>query len=300
MSGINQASIKKQVDDLSSQAQSGMKQAGEKLQEVYDKNVTPEMKQQATQIKNDVKQSLNQAQSQAQQTINQASTKIKSDMDRGFAYWFQQQQSTAREYWSDIMAQPNFAKGLLGAILFTNFLCPIFFMNRAEGFVTFFTYICVSILSHFLYQMAPKTSPNRFFTSTFSHLLWVPLLFWLATRSSKFDLVSAKADMEHVDVTVSLLLRKGFFLTNWIRLLLTVNSIVLTLDAIKLGQILQTKAGAKSIRTQGQMPKSTQSSGDREQLIADSEGSNEDRQRAFEREQGIKQRMRSNVTAPTA
>jgi hypothetical protein len=226
---------------------------------------------------------------------------MKSDMNRGFGYWLSQQQITGREYWSDIMRQPNFSKGLLGAILFTNFLCPIFFMNRAEGFVTFCTYICVSVLSHFLYQMAPKSSPNRFFTSTFSHLLWVPLIFWLATRSSKFDLVSAKADMEHVDVTVSLLLRKGFFFTNWIRLLLTVNSIVLTLDAIKLGQILQSKAGAKPMRAQGQMPKSTQSSGDRHQLINENEGSNEDRQRAFEREQeGIKQRMRTNVTAPTA
>jgi len=47
--------------------------------------------------------------------------------------------------------------------------------------------------------------------------------------------------------------------------------------------------------------KSNESSGDRHQLINDGEGSNEDRQKQFEREQeGIKQRMRSNVTAPTA
>lgn len=97
--------------------------------------------------------------------------------------------------------------------------------------------------------------------------------------------------MEHVDVTVSLLLKKGFFFTNWIRLVLTTNMIALTLDGIKLGQILQRKNG--SVRTQGQqLPKS---SVDREQLIGENEGSNQQRE-----QEGIKQRARTNVAAPTA
>lgn len=296
MSSTNQPSLQKQAEDVGKQAREGMKQAGEKMQEIYDKNVTPEMKQQASQMKNDMKESLNQT----QQQIKQAAKGMQKQMDRGFGPWLQQQRITGEEYIRELMAQPNFAKGLLGALLFTNLLCPLFFMNRAEGIVTFITYICVSILSHFLFQMAPKSSPNRLFTSTFSHLLWVPLIFWLASRSSKFDLVSAKADMEHVDVTVSLLLRKGFFFVNWLRAVLTVNSIALTLDSIKLFQILQNKSG--NVRVQGQqgqqLPKSSMSSDDRHQLIDDNEGSNVERERQFNKDQEIKQRMKS--TAPTA
>lgn len=277
-------SIQKQGEELKQAAKQGMKKAGDKLSKAIDDNVSDETKQQAAQIKDDVKNSLNQAQAQATQQIQS----IKASVDANAGPWLQKQQRTATQYWADVMKQPNFAKGLLGALLFTNLICPLFFMNRAEGVVTFLTYLAVSAASHFLYQSAPANSPNRLFTSTFSHLLWVPLIFWLATRASRFDVVSSKAAMEHVDVTVALLLKKGFFLTNWIRFVLTVNAIALTLDGIKLAQILQQKG---TLNTQA-LPKT---SVDREQLIGEAEGSNVQRE-----QQGVKQRMRSNVAAPTA
>lgn len=304
-SKINQAqqTIQKKVENIQQQMPSA-KQVKDKVNEVkdkvsdaIDKNVSDDMKQTASQIKEDVQQSLNQT----QQQLQKAAKNMSKQMDRGFGPWLREQQATSRQYWNDIMKQPTSSKALLGCLLFTNLVMPLFFMNRIEGFMVFFTYCCVSVLSHFLYGMAPQNSPNRLFTSTFSHLLWVPLLFWLSTRSSKFDVVSSKAEMEHVDVAVSILLRKGFFVTNWIRAVLTINAIALTLDAIKLGSILQQRAGsANKINRQQQLPKSSVG-GDRHQLIGENEGSNEDRQRAFEREQeGIKQRLRSNVTAPTA
>lgn len=145
MSTSNQ-SFQKQGEDLKQAARAGMKQAGEKLSKAIDENVSDATKQQANQIKNEVKQSLNQAQSQIQSQVKG----MKASMESGFGPWMRQQQQTATAYWSEIMRQPNFAKGLLGALLFTNLICPLFFMNRAEGVVTFLTYLAVSVASHFL------------------------------------------------------------------------------------------------------------------------------------------------------
>jgi len=161
--------------------------------------------------------------------------------------WVSKQISTSKHLWADLMSQSTPVKALFFAILFTNLIVPLFFLKRTEAGVVFCTYIVVSILSHFMYQNT--ASPDKLRSLALSHILWVPMLFWLVSRSgagasSPSDKVSDSIEIDHVRVFVTLFLKRPWLFTQWIRSVLLVNSFALSVDALQMAQLFQEKTGS--------------------------------------------------------
>lgn len=233
----------------------------ESSKQVSDVTVAPatdEVAAAADTIKNEIQQSITQTAQQTQTRVKGSVQQIKSLFaDKLSAAqgsmngvvrqveenaWAKKQIDTSRSFFNDLSNQSLGVKALFGAIFTTNCVLPLFFLNRIEGVVVFSTYVLVSILSHILYQKT--ASPDKFRSVALSHLLWVPMLFWLLSKSGTTDKLSKSTHMDHVLVSLTFLLKRSFFLSAWITSVLLVNSLALSVDALQMGQLYQEKTGA--------------------------------------------------------
>lgn len=142
----------------------------------------------------------------------------------------------AREYFSAycnslsrfvdaIQALPTARKFEWGFILFFNGLLPLFFWDTAEAHMVTLSLCLSTILMHLLYELTQGLSP----ITDAAHFVWLPVLLNLwATGGLE---VATTSGVTH---TANVVLKRAYWYALWIRALLVVNSICLTLDVQRL------------------------------------------------------------------
>jgi len=120
--------------------------------------------------------------------------------------------------------------------------------------------------------------------------------------------------MEHVDVSVAILMKKGMFFSQWLMGVLIVNTIALCNDIFQLVSILQNEKGVKNLKNlektvEKEVEKTAEKVEDASEQLLTKEGTSQaERQYAFARQQqaalmkneGLKQRTSAATAAPTA